>query len=44
LTATGDPVIQVPEKTFIQKYWLYIVIALGALLIAPSGEEGAGAQ
>jgi len=44
LTTTGDPVIQVPEKTFIQKYWLYIVIALGALLIAPSGEEGAGAQ
>ncbi|KAI9466864.1 hypothetical protein BJY52DRAFT_1182371 [Lactarius psammicola] len=43
LTATGDPVIQVPEKTFLQKYWLYIVIALGALLIAPSGEEGAGA-
>ena len=31
LTATGDPVVQVPEKTFLQKYWLYIVIALGAL-------------
>jgi hypothetical protein len=44
LTVTGDPVIQVPEKTFIQKYWLYIVIALGALFIAPSGEEGGGAQ
>ncbi|KAH9179859.1 hypothetical protein EDB89DRAFT_1923561 [Lactarius sanguifluus] len=44
LTATGDPVTQVPEKTFLQKYWLYIVIALGALLIAPSGEEGAGAS
>ncbi|KAI0269133.1 hypothetical protein BC834DRAFT_613579 [Gloeopeniophorella convolvens] len=28
---TGDPVVQVPEKTFLQKYWLYIVIALGAL-------------
>ncbi|KAI0307309.1 hypothetical protein B0F90DRAFT_1814082 [Multifurca ochricompacta] len=40
LTATGDPVVHVPEKSFVQKYWLYIVIALGALLIAPAGEEG----
>jgi hypothetical protein len=31
LTATGDPVVQVPEKTFLQKYWLYLVIALGAV-------------
>ncbi|KAI0303253.1 hypothetical protein BC826DRAFT_903641 [Russula brevipes] len=31
LSATGDPVVQAPEKTFLQKYWLYIVIALGAL-------------
>ncbi|KAN0131454.1 hypothetical protein V8E53_010831 [Lactarius tabidus] len=44
LTASGDPVVQVPEKTFLQKYWLYLVIALGALLIAPGGEEGAGAS
>ena len=31
LTATGDPVVQVPEKTFLQKYWIYLVIALGAV-------------
>jgi len=31
LTPTGDPVVHEPEKTFLQKYWLYIVIALGAL-------------
>jgi hypothetical protein len=31
LTATGDPIVRPPEKTFLQKYWLYIVIALGAL-------------
>ena len=23
--------MQVPEKTFLQKYWLYLVIALGAV-------------
>ncbi|KAI0003100.1 hypothetical protein BJV74DRAFT_572028 [Russula compacta] len=39
LTSTGDPIVPEPEKSFLQKYWLYIVIALGALLIAP-GEEG----
>jgi len=31
LTETGDPVVRAPEKTFVQKYWLYIIIALGAL-------------
>ncbi|KAI9512200.1 hypothetical protein F5148DRAFT_55512 [Russula earlei] len=41
LTATGDPVVQEPEKTFLQKYWLYILMALGALIIAPGPEEGA---
>ncbi|KAH9966099.1 hypothetical protein BC827DRAFT_1182099 [Russula dissimulans] len=40
LTATGDPIVQEPEKTFLQKYWLYILIALGALIITPAGEEG----
>ncbi|KAH9977941.1 hypothetical protein BGW80DRAFT_1456079 [Lactifluus volemus] len=39
VTATGDPVPVEPEKTFLQKYWLYILLALGALLIAPGGEE-----
>lgn len=28
---TGDPVVQEPEKTFLQKYWLYIILALGVL-------------
>jgi len=40
LTATGDPVVQMPEKTFLQKYWLYIILALGALIITPAAEEG----
>lgn len=40
LTATGDPIVPEPEKTFLQKYWHYIVIALIALMIAPGGEEG----
>ncbi|KAI0251251.1 hypothetical protein BJV78DRAFT_1282540 [Lactifluus subvellereus] len=41
LTATGDPVPLVPDKSMVQKYWLFIVVVLGALLIAPpSGEEG----
>lgn len=31
LTATGDPIVPEPEKTFLQKYWHYIVIALIAL-------------
>jgi hypothetical protein len=41
LTTTGDPVVQEPEKSFLQKYWLYIVLALGVLMITPGGEEGA---
>jgi hypothetical protein len=31
LTPQGEPVQPVPEQSFIQKYWIYILIALGAL-------------
>ena len=31
LTAEGEPVKPEPEKTFLQKYWLYIVAAMFAL-------------
>lgn len=31
LTPQGEPVQAVPEKSFIQKYWIYILVALGAL-------------
>jgi hypothetical protein len=30
MTATGDPVVPEPEKPFLQKYWIYIALALGA--------------
>jgi len=39
LTPAGDPIVQEPEKTFLQKYWLYVVIALGALVMAPGPPE-----
>lgn len=41
LTPEGVPVSPVPEKTFLQKYWVYIVIALAALLISGPPEEPA---
>ncbi len=31
MTATGDPVVPEPEKSFLQKYWHFIAIALLAL-------------
>ena len=31
LTPQGEPVQVVMEKSFIQKYWIYILVALGAL-------------
>jgi hypothetical protein len=31
LTPQGEPVQPVPEQSFIQKYWIYILIAVGAL-------------
>ncbi|PCH41224.1 hypothetical protein WOLCODRAFT_151267 [Wolfiporia cocos MD-104 SS10] len=43
LAADGKPVEAAPEKTFLQKYWIYFAIALVAILISPAGEEeGAG--
>ncbi|KAG9219013.1 hypothetical protein CCMSSC00406_0001423 [Pleurotus cornucopiae] len=42
ITQTGEPVVPVPEKSFIQKYWLYIVAVLIALVMSggPPEEEG----
>ena len=31
LTPEGEPVAPVPEKSFVQKYWIYMVVVLGAL-------------
>ncbi|KAG1752658.1 uncharacterized protein EDB91DRAFT_1103714 [Suillus paluster] len=31
LTPEGEPVVPVPEKSFVQKYWIYLVVVLGAL-------------
>jgi len=31
--------VPVPEKSFIQKYWFYIVAGLLALVLAGGGEE-----
>lgn len=42
LTPQGDVQQPEPEKTFIQKYWIYMVGVLIALLIAPGPEEGEG--
>ncbi|KAF8743471.1 hypothetical protein RHS02_02608, partial [Rhizoctonia solani] len=40
--ADGQPIKPVPEQSFIQKYWMYIVPALIILLVLPAGpEEGA---
>ncbi|KAJ3491455.1 hypothetical protein NLI96_g695 [Meripilus lineatus] len=35
LTQQGNPVEPVPEKTFLQKYWVYILLALAALVLTP---------
>ncbi|KAF8238814.1 hypothetical protein L208DRAFT_1429912, partial [Tricholoma matsutake] len=31
LSSEGDQIVSIPEKTFLQKYWIYIVVALFAL-------------
>jgi hypothetical protein len=31
LTPQGEPVKPAPEQSFIQKYWIYGLVALGAL-------------
>jgi len=48
LTQEGAPVQPLPEKSFVQKYWMYIAVGLVALMLAPgapeesSGEGGNG--
>ncbi|KAG7096804.1 hypothetical protein E1B28_004213 [Marasmius oreades] len=45
LTPEGKPAEPVPEKSFIQKYWMYIAAALVALLMSGgASEEGQGGQ
>ncbi|KAG2042298.1 hypothetical protein BDR03DRAFT_978956 [Suillus americanus] len=39
LTPEGEPVAPVPEKSFVQKYWIYMVVVLGALLISGPAED-----
>ncbi|KAG1755563.1 hypothetical protein EDB19DRAFT_1661971 [Suillus lakei] len=39
LTPEGEPVVPVPEKSFVQKYWIYMVVVLGALLISGPAED-----
>ncbi|KAG1833396.1 hypothetical protein EV424DRAFT_1532881 [Suillus variegatus] len=39
LTPEGEPVASVPEKSFVQKYWIYMVVVLGALLISGPAED-----
>jgi len=44
LTPEGTPVVPVPEKSFIQKYWMYMGAVLIAILMTGGGEpeEGEG--
>jgi len=44
LTPEGTPAVPIPEKTFLQKYWMYLAVAVVALLISPAGEEEGGAK
>ncbi|GJJ07488.1 hypothetical protein Clacol_001690 [Clathrus columnatus] len=39
VSATGEPIQPSPEKSFIQKYWVYIVIALVGILISGGSPE-----
>ncbi|KAG6869307.1 hypothetical protein C0993_000060 [Termitomyces sp. T159_Od127] len=39
ITPDGQPVTPVPEKTFLQKYWMYIAALLLATMLAGGGEE-----
>ncbi|OJA13818.1 hypothetical protein AZE42_00496 [Rhizopogon vesiculosus] len=41
LTPEGEPITPVPEKSFVQKYWIYMVVVLGALLISGPADEPA---
>ncbi|KIL68092.1 hypothetical protein M378DRAFT_929836 [Amanita muscaria Koide BX008] len=42
LTTEGEPVKPIPEKSFIQKYWIYIVPMVIALLMSGGPEESQG--
>ncbi|KAJ4478266.1 hypothetical protein J3R30DRAFT_3702996 [Lentinula aciculospora] len=42
LTAEGAPVQPPPEKSFVQKYWMYIVAVLFALMMTSGGAEEEG--
>ncbi|KIJ20282.1 hypothetical protein PAXINDRAFT_166380 [Paxillus involutus ATCC 200175] len=42
LTPQGEPIAPAPEKSFVQKYWIYMAIVVGALLIAGPADEPAG--
>ncbi|KAJ3739509.1 hypothetical protein DFH05DRAFT_1463856 [Lentinula detonsa] len=44
LTAEGAPVQPPPEKSFIQKYWMYIFAILFALMMTGGGSEEEGAS
>ncbi|KAH9899817.1 hypothetical protein C8Q73DRAFT_335218 [Cubamyces lactineus] len=46
VTAEGKPVEPPKEKSFLEKYWMYIAIALVAMVLAPAPaeEEAAGAR
>ncbi|KAF7983915.1 hypothetical protein HWV62_18296 [Athelia sp. TMB] len=39
LTPQGEPAAPVVEKSFFQKYWIYGVVIMGALLLSGGGEE-----
>ncbi|KAL4076102.1 hypothetical protein V8B97DRAFT_1924246 [Scleroderma yunnanense] len=39
LTPDGAPIPPVPEKSFLQKYWMYIAVVLVTLLISGAPEE-----
>ncbi|KAJ1309127.1 hypothetical protein OPQ81_004803 [Rhizoctonia solani] len=44
MSADGQPIKPVPEKSFIQKYWMYIVPGLIILLVLPAGPEDGAPQ
>ncbi|KAG6336687.1 hypothetical protein ID866_2394 [Astraeus odoratus] len=41
LTPDGTPVAPVPEKSFLQKYWIYIFVVFAALMLSAPPEEPA---
>ncbi|TFY65635.1 hypothetical protein EVG20_g5448 [Dentipellis fragilis] len=44
LTPQGEPVKPVQEKSFIQKYWMYILLMLGVMMLVPGPDEPSGGQ